>query len=88
MSVETNLRELFGVNDKPEQFDHVAITVASPETIRSWSSGEVLNPETINYRTFKPEPGGLFCQKYLRSGAGLRVRLWQIQAHQIQGCRL
>lgn len=63
MSVETNLRELFGVNDKPEQFDHVAITVASPETIRSWSSGEVLNPETINYRTFKPEKGGLFCER-------------------------
>ena len=63
MSVETNLRELFGVNEKPEQFDHVAITVASPETIRSWSSGEVLNPETINYRTFKPEKGGLFCER-------------------------
>ena len=55
MSVENNLRELFGVNEKPEQFDHVAITVASPEIMRSWSSGEVLNPETINYRTFKPE---------------------------------
>ena len=63
MSVETNLRELFGVNNKPEPFDHVAITVASPETIRSWSSGEVLNPETINYRTFKPEKGGLFCER-------------------------
>ncbi|MGB2559910.1 MAG: DNA-directed RNA polymerase subunit beta', partial [Akkermansiaceae bacterium] len=63
MSVENNLRELFGVNDKPEQFDHVAITVASPEVIRSWSSGEVLNPETINYRTFKPEKGGLFCER-------------------------
>jgi len=63
MSVETNLRELFGVNEKPEQFDHVAITVANPETIRSWSSGEVLNPETINYRTFKPEKGGLFCER-------------------------
>ena len=63
MSVENNLRELFGVNEKPEQFDHVAITVASPEIMRSWSSGEVLNPETINYRTFKPEKGGLFCER-------------------------
>ncbi len=63
MSVENNLRELFGVNEKPEQFDHVAITVASPDIIRSWSSGEVLNPETINYRTFKPEKGGLFCER-------------------------
>ena len=63
MSVENNLRELFGVNEKPEQFDHVAITVASADIMRSWSSGEVLNPETINYRTFKPEKGGLFCER-------------------------
>lgn len=63
MSVETNLRELFGVDDKPEQFDQVAITVADPDTIRSWSKGEVQNPETINYRTFKPEKGGLFCER-------------------------
>jgi len=63
MSVETNLRELFGVDETPEAFDHVAITVANPETIRSWSKGEVQNPETINYRTFKPEKGGLFCER-------------------------
>ena len=63
MSVETNLRELFGVDDKPEAFDHVAITVANPEIIRGWSKGEVKNPETINYRTFKPEKGGLFCER-------------------------
>jgi DNA-directed RNA polymerase subunit beta' len=44
-------------------FDCVSITVSSPEIIRAWSKGEVKNPETINYRTFKPEPGGLFCQK-------------------------
>jgi DNA-directed RNA polymerase subunit beta' len=44
-------------------FDCVSITVSSPDTIRKWSKGEVKNPETINYRTFKPEPGGLFCQK-------------------------
>ena len=44
-------------------FDEVGITVASPETIRSWSKGEVKNPETINYRTFKPEKGGLFCER-------------------------
>ena len=63
MSVETNLRELFGVDQKPESFDHVAITVANPEIIRGWSKGEVKNPETINYRTFKPEKGGLFCER-------------------------
>ncbi|MBK1790344.1 DNA-directed RNA polymerase subunit beta' [Persicirhabdus sediminis] len=63
MSVENNLRELFGVDTRPDKFDHVAITVANPDTIRSWSSGEVQNPETINYRTFKPEKGGLFCER-------------------------
>ncbi len=45
------------------KFDKVVIRIASPNTIRSWSKGEVKNPETINYRTFKPEPGGLFCQR-------------------------
>ncbi|MDB9741927.1 DNA-directed RNA polymerase subunit beta' [Akkermansiaceae bacterium] len=63
MSVETNIKELFGVNNPSDSFDHVAITVANPETIRSWSKGEVQNPETINYRTFKPEKGGLFCER-------------------------
>ena len=63
MSVETNLRELYGVDEKPEAFDQVSITVSSPEVIRSWSRGEVKNPETINYRTFKPEKGGLFCER-------------------------
>jgi len=63
MSVDTNLRELFGVDERPEAFDQVSITVASPDVIRSWSRGEVKNPETINYRTFKPEKGGLFCER-------------------------
>ncbi|MCF7674852.1 MAG: DNA-directed RNA polymerase subunit beta', partial [Akkermansiaceae bacterium] len=63
MSVDHNLRELFGVDERPEAFDQVSITVASPEIIRSWSKGEVKNPETINYRTFKPEKGGLFCER-------------------------
>ncbi len=63
MSVEANLKDMFGAEPKLENFDQVAITVAAPETIRSWSSGEVKNPETINYRTFKPEKGGLFCER-------------------------
>ena len=63
MSVETNLRELYGVEEKAEAFDQVSITVSSPDVIRSWSRGEVKNPETINYRTFKPEKGGLFCER-------------------------
>ncbi|MBN2302405.1 MAG: DNA-directed RNA polymerase subunit beta', partial [Lentisphaerae bacterium] len=48
------------------EFDHFnsfGITLSSPETIRSWSHGEVKNPETINYRTYKPERGGLFCER-------------------------
>ena len=55
-------RELLGL-DKVNHVDHVAIAVASPDSIRSWSKGEVKNPETINYRTFKPEKGGLFCER-------------------------
>ena len=55
------VRQVMGSDENP--FDSVSITVASPEIIRAWSKGEVKNPETINYRTFKPEPGGLFCQK-------------------------
>jgi DNA-directed RNA polymerase subunit beta' len=59
---ETNLREIFG-EERSVGFDQVAISVASPDAIRSWSKGEVKNPETINYRTFKPEKGGLFCER-------------------------
>ena len=55
-------REILGF-DSDAGFDSVSIGLASPDTIRSWSHGEVKNPETINYRTFKPEPGGLFCQR-------------------------
>jgi len=47
----------------PVDFDAVSIALASPEMIRSWSRGEVKNPETINYRTYKPERGGLFCER-------------------------
>ncbi len=56
------MREVMGIS-KDSGFDYVSIGLASPDTIRSWSRGEVKNPETINYRTFKPEPGGLFCQR-------------------------
>lgn len=56
------MREVMGMT-KDAGFDCVSIGLASPDTIRSWSRGEVKNPETINYRTFKPEPGGLFCQR-------------------------
>src|SRR6056300_1337473 len=46
-----------------DSFDALKISIASAETIRSWSHGEVKKPETINYRTFKPERDGLFCAK-------------------------
>ncbi len=48
---------------KPETFDEIQIGIASPERIRSWSFGEIKKPETINYRTFKPERDGLFCAR-------------------------
>jgi len=55
-NLETYLKET-------PRFDAIKIGLASPETIRSWSHGEVKKPETINYRTFKPEKNGLFCEK-------------------------
>ena len=60
-----NLTDLFAPLQQAgsEEFDAIKIGIASPETIRSWSYGEVKKPETINYRTFKPERDGLFCAK-------------------------
>ena len=55
-------RELLGQSSN-SAFGAVSINVASPDVIRSWSHGEVKNPETINYRSFKPEKGGLFCER-------------------------
>ena len=49
--------------NKTEEFDSIRIGLASPDMIRSWSYGEVKKPETINYRTFKPERDGLFCER-------------------------
>ena len=48
---------------QPMTFDAIKIGLASPDKIRTWSKGEVLKPETINYRTLKPERDGLFCEK-------------------------
>src|SRR6266700_912440 len=57
------LLDLFKQVTQEEEFDAIKIGIASPEKIRSWSYGEVKKPETINYRTFKPERDGLFCCK-------------------------
>src|SRR3981081_476674 len=58
-----DLLKLFRQHAPVEHFDSIKIGLASPELIRSWSFGEVKKPETINYRTFKPERDGLFCAK-------------------------
>ena len=60
------MKDLFNFIKPPEEFedfDAIKIGLSSPETVRSWSFGEVKKPETINYRTFKPERDGLFCAK-------------------------
>lgn len=53
----------YGQLNSTQQFDQIKINIASPEQVRSWSYGEVTKPETINYRTFKPEKEGLFCAR-------------------------
>ncbi len=58
-----DLLDLLKTQGQVEDFDAISIGLASPEKIRSWSYGEVKKPETINYRTFKPERDGLFCAK-------------------------
>ncbi len=58
-----DLTNLFKTNTQTINFDQIKISVSSPEQIRSWSFGEIKKPETINYRTFKPEREGLFCAR-------------------------
>ena len=57
------LAKIFGQVGGTQRFDEIQISIASPERIRSWSFGEIKKPETINYRTFKPERDGLFCAR-------------------------
>src|SRR6266700_3457633 len=60
------LDSIFNLFEKPKDptsFSAIRISIASPQKIRSWSHGEVTKPETINYRSFKPERDGLFCEK-------------------------
>ena len=59
----SELMNIFGQPTGPQSFDEIRISIASPERIRSWSYGEIKKPETINYRTFKPERDGLFCAR-------------------------
>ena len=57
------LMKILGQTGQAMTFDQIKISIASPEQIRSWSYGEIKKPETINYRTFKPERDGLFCAR-------------------------
>ena len=57
------IMNLFNPTTPAQVFDQIRISIASPEKILSWSYGEIKKPETINYRTFKPERDGLFCAR-------------------------
>ena len=66
-------------------FNAVRISLASPDQIRMWSYGEVTKPETINYRTLRPEKDGLFCERIFGPTKGLGVLLRQVQEDPLQG---
>jgi DNA-directed RNA polymerase subunit beta' len=72
MAETTNSNETY----QPMTFDAIKIGLASPEKIREWSRGEVLKPETINYRTLKPEKDGLFCERIF--GPARPASDWQL----------
>lgn len=60
------MEDIYSIFERPKnptEYEAIRIKIASPEKIRAWSYGEVKKPETINYRTFKPERDGLFCAK-------------------------
>ena len=61
--MERNITKLFKAETIEQKFNKIKITLASPEKIKSWSFGEIKKPETINYRTFRPEKDGLFCAR-------------------------
>ena len=69
-------------------FNAIRISLASPEQIRDWSKGEVTKPETINYRTLRPEKDGLFDERIFGPSPGLGVLLRQVQAGPLQGHHL
>ena len=61
--MDREITKLFKPAKIEQQFSNIKITLASPEKIKSWSFGEIKKPETISYRTFKPEKDGLFCAR-------------------------
>jgi len=58
-----DVASILNPNTPAPTFEAIRISIASPEKIRSWSSGEIKKPETINYRTYRPEKDGLFCER-------------------------
>src|ERR687891_845170 len=63
VTMNQEVMNIFSPAGQPQTFDRIRISIASPEKILSWSYGEIKKPETINYRTFKPERDGLFCAR-------------------------
>ena len=65
--MKKELTDLFKNSEisEAQNFNSIKISLASPEKIKSWTYGEIKKPETINYRTFRPEKDGLFCAEYL-----------------------
>ena len=61
--MKQDITKLFKTEISGKKFNKIKISLASPEKIKSWSFGEIKKPETINYRTFKPEKDGLFCAR-------------------------
>ena len=66
-------------------FNAIKISIASSEQIKSWSHGQVTKPETINYRTLRPEKDGLFCERIFGPTKDWECFLRQIQANTLQG---
>lgn len=83
-----DIMKYFGQQVSGESFDQIKISIASPEQIRSWSYGEVKKPETINYRTFKPERDGLFCARIFGPVKDYECLVRQVQENEIPRRRL
>src|ERR1700674_1855085 len=73
------IMNLFNPTTPAQVFDQIRISIASPEKILSWSYGEIKKPETINYRTFKPERDGLFCARIFGEKCGVEVTLSRVR---------
>ena len=85
------MESVYALFERPRDamsFDGMCIRIASPEKIRSWSYGEVKKPETINYRSFKPEKDGLFCAKIFGPTKDWECKLRKIQTHEASRDRL